>query len=183
MKDHPRPPERPHRNCYWVELGRLLAGEYPGASEPPAARAKLRGYLEAGITFFLDLTDPRDGLMPYAELLQAEAAVLGRTVEHRRMTIRDMDVPPQVYMREILSTLETALAEGHNVYVHCWGGIGRTGTVVGCYLAQNGLTGDQALKQIAHWWRGVAKSWLYPRSPQTEAQVAYVRKWKRELED
>ena len=170
---------RPHNNCYWVQPGRLLAGEYPGAMGEKAARARLRGYLNAGITFFLDLTDLHDGLASYLELVQAEAAALGRTVTHRRMTIRDMDVPPQAFMREILNVLETALAEGHNVYVHCWGGIGRTGTVVGCYLAQNGMTGDQALQQIAHWWRGVAKSWMYPRSPQTDAQVEYVRKWAR----
>lgn len=173
---------RPHKNCYWVQPGRLLAGEYPGASEPEAARTKLRGYLEAGITFFLDLTDPRDGLAPYVEMVQAEAAALGRSVMHQQMTIRDMDVPPQAYMREILNVLETALAEGHTVYVHCWGGIGRTGTVVGCYLVQTGLTGDQALQQIARWWRGVAKAWLYPRSPQTDAQVTYVRRWRREGE-
>lgn len=176
---------RPHKNCYWVQPGRLLAGEYPGTHEPLTARAKLRGYLDAGITFFLDLTDPRDGLAPYAEWLMAEAAARSLKVEHRQLTIRDMDVPPQAYMREILRVLEAALAEGHNVYVHCWGGIGRTGTVVGCYLVERGLTGEQALAQIAHWWRGVAKSWLYPRSPQTDAQVEYVRTWERvgELED
>ena len=28
--------------------------------------------------------------------------------------------------------------DGRKVYVHCWGGVGRTGTVVGCYLVRQG---------------------------------------------
>lgn len=31
------------------------------------------------------------------------------------------------------------------VYLHCWGGIGRTGTIVGCWLARNGFPGKAAL--------------------------------------
>jgi len=174
--DHPRP----HRNCYWVEPGRLLAGEYPGALDSAAARERLRGYLDAGITFFLDLTDARDELESYAGLLRDEAAARGLRVEHRRLPIRDLSVPDPHDMAHILDTLDEALRAGHTVYVHCWGGIGRTGTVVGCHLVRRGMTGEQALAQIAHWWRGVAKSWLHPRSPQTEEQIAYVRNWGSE---
>ncbi|MGQ0600416.1 MAG: protein-tyrosine phosphatase family protein [Anaerolineales bacterium] len=178
-KDHPRP----HRNCYWVQPGRLLAGEYPGAYESTAAREKLCGYLDAGITFFLDLTDPRDGLESYVEMLRDEAAARGITVEHRRISIRDMSVPDADDMAHILDMLDEALADGHNVYVHCWGGLGGRGGVVGCHLVRHGMTGEAALAQIAHWWRGVAKSWLYPRSPQTEEQAKYVRDWKTQSDD
>ena len=31
-------------------------------------------------------------------------------------------------MQEILDAVDRALAAGRNVYLHCWGGIGRTGT-------------------------------------------------------
>lgn len=171
--DHPRP----HPNCYWVTPGRLLAGEYPGAWLAAEARERLSRYLDVGITFFLDLTDPADGLEPYTRLLESEAAARGIVVAHRRMAIRDMDTPTTGHMTDILKTLDEALANGHNVYVHCWGGIGRTGTVVGCYLAQQGQTGQQALSHLAHLWRGVAKSRTFPRSPQTEAQVEFVRRW------
>ncbi|WP_374108489.1 hypothetical protein [Nostoc sp. XA010] len=33
-----------------------------------------------------------------------------------------------------LPPIDRALNGQEKVYVHCWGGIGRTGIVVGCYL-------------------------------------------------
>ena len=36
-------------------------------------------------------------------------------------------------MVAILDSLDTAIADEHTIYLHCWGGIGRTGTVVGCW--------------------------------------------------
>ena len=70
-----------------------------------------------------------------------------------------------------------ALDDDKSVYVHCWGGIGRTGTVVGCWLVRHGMTGDEALAQIVEWWRGMEKARIHPRSPQTREQHAYVRNW------
>jgi len=34
------------------------------------------------------------------------------------------------------------------VYVHCWGGIGRTGSVIGCVLADEGLGYDATIKRL-----------------------------------
>lgn len=164
--------ERPHSNCYWVH-SQLMAGEYPIVREPEAGLRKLQGILEHGITSFLDLTDPLDGLVPY-EVMQA-----GKAFRHRRMTIRDMDVPPLETMGLILDHLQQELQEGHRVYVHCWGGIGRTGTVVGCHLMERGMSAEQALAHIAERWTTMEKIVRFPRSPQTDAQVEFVRNWSR----
>lgn len=175
---------RPHSNCYWVRPGALLAGEYPGDLDDTAALGKLRALLDAGVTFFLDLTEPYEPglvapLQPYLPLLEAEATARGQRVTHRRLSIRDYGVPrSRSEMRAILDTLDAAVAAGERVYVHCWGGIGRTGTVVGCYLVRHGLTGTAALAQIAEWWGTVEKSAWHPRSPQTDAQINYVRHWQ-----
>jgi protein-tyrosine phosphatase len=80
-------------------------------------------------------------------------------------------------MRRTLDALDLALAQGRNVYLHCWGGVGRTGTTVGCYLVRHGLNGADALAQLAAWWRTVPKSRTFPRSPETEAQAEYIRGW------
>ncbi|MEZ4622417.1 MAG: hypothetical protein R2867_43905 [Caldilineaceae bacterium] len=64
----------PHDNCYWVIPGRFMAGEYPGAYRATVARQRLQSYLAAGITEFIDLTHPNDGLAPYENILLETAA-------------------------------------------------------------------------------------------------------------
>ena len=157
--------------------GRFLAGEYPGAFRPAVARQRLADYLASGITYFLDLTQPHDGLEPYAALLAEEGARVGLTTEYIRLPIYDMSVPSAAHMVAILDTIDQALAAGKNVYVHCWGGIGRTGTVIGCHLVRHGYDGEQALAQLAYWWESVEKSNRSPRSPETNEQVNMVRDW------
>lgn len=162
--------DRPHQNCYWVARGRLMAGEYPIVRDPTRGREKLAGILAAGVDEFLDLTDVADRLEPYHKL---------GPFGHRRMTIRDMDVPEAAFMRQILDHLAVRLAGGRTVYVHCWGGIGRTGTVVACHLMEQArMTADQALAHIAESWETMEKRVRFPRSPQTDAQVDFVRGWK-----
>lgn len=166
----------PHGNCYRV-APQLIAGEYPGSSDLLAAQARLLHYLDAGITYFLDLTEEREGV-PYRELLMPFAAARGIQVVHQRLPIQDFAVPrTPAAMVEILDTIDAALATQHTVYLHCWGGIGRTGTVVGCWLVRHGQTGEAALATIARHWHGVEKARYHPRSPETEAQHAYVRAW------
>jgi hypothetical protein len=166
----------PHRNCYRV-APQLIAGEYPGAATRMVANMRIERHLAAGISHFLDLTEVGE-LKPYAELLAA-AAARGSAALHQRMPIRDMGLPQTpAAMCAILDALDAALAAGHMVYVHCWGGIGRTGTVVGCWLVRHGQPGDAALATIARHWRTVEKARYHPRSPETDAQHAYVRGWR-----
>lgn len=172
----------PYPNSYWVQPGRLLAGEYPGAFLPTAARRKLRLLLDAGVTFFLDLTHPADGLEPYADLLRVEAKAFSTPITYRRMAIPDRDIPTAAQMVATLDVIDEALAAGQVVYIHCWGGIGRTGTVVGCHLARHcdkpDGKGDAALAQLAELWQTVEKRDRHPRSPETPAQVQMVRTWQ-----
>ena len=171
-------PDRPLPNTYWVVPGRFLAGEYPGATYRQAATDKLRTLLGAGINHFIDLTQRRDRLAPYAEPAAQEADRLGMEFTHEHHPVVDLGVPRR---REdtarILDAIDAALGDGRNVYVHCWGGIGRTGTIVGCRLVRHGRTGHEALAQIAEWWQDVEKSYIHPHSPQTREQRAYVRHW------
>lgn len=170
----PTPPPIP--DSYWVIPGRLLAGEYPGAREDMDARRKLRRFLDAGITFFLDLTEEGE-LVPYAHLLAEEAMARGIAVEHHRAPIRDLSTPTPDETERILDIIDAALGAGHRVYVHCWGGIGRTGTIIGCYLVRHGMTGAEALAQIERLRRPTPDGWR--RSPETQEQWAFVLNWPR----
>jgi hypothetical protein len=158
--------------------GRLLAGEYPSAKDAAEAIVKLNRFLDSGITFFLDLTEAGEyNLRPYAAQI-AQLAAARRppcAITHRRLTIPDMGTPDPATMTRILATLDAALAQGETVYIHCFGGIGRTGTVVGCWLVRHGLTGQQALAQIAAWRAGTPDGWK--QSPETAAQRQLVLDW------
>jgi protein-tyrosine phosphatase len=80
-------------------------------------------------------------------------------------------------MARILDDIDAALADDRGVYVHCWGGIGRTGTVVGCWLMRHGLDVGDPIRRIEELRRDVEDAWM--PSPQTAGQRAMVTGWKR----
>ena len=168
--------QRPVSESYWVEPGRLLAGEYPGQYEEKCTRRRLDALLEAGFDTFIDLTRPNETI-PYASLLREEARIYEINATHQRFPIGDFGLPTPELMNTLLAAIEESLQNGSKIYLHCWGGIGRTGTTVGCYLVRQGKTGDEALDQLSAWWRDVPKSSYHPRSPETQAQADFVRTW------
>ena len=159
----------PIRSSYWAADG-LLAGEYPGALDRADAARRLRAFADRGVTVFVDLTHPADGLEPYEGLLAPPARRLGHA-------IMDMGTTTIPHMERILDDIDAALSNGSGVYVHCWGGIGRTGTVVGCWLMRHGLDEGDPIRRIAELRRDVGDAWM--PSPQTSAQCAMVTGWKR----
>lgn len=169
----------PIKNSYWVREGKLAAGEYPGAMDPVTTRTKLSALLDAGIRLFLDLTEQHE-LVPYEPVLRQLAAEHGIDITYRRMPIPDVSVPSIEQMRRIQKVIAEALAADIPVYVHCWGGVGRTGTVVGCYLVETGMTGKEALARLAELWQTMEKRYRKPRTPETWEQEEFVRQWKRE---
>jgi hypothetical protein len=165
----------PVDGSYWVN-DQLLAGEYPGGWDEESLKLDLRRLLIAGVTYFLDLTEEREkGLRPYAAALHEIVRGIGRAVQHHRMPIPDFETPSVEYMRGILDALDAALADGHTVYLHCYAGIGRTGTVVGCYLVRHGHSGRGALDELARLRRGSALENAF--SPATEEQRRLVYDW------
>ena len=86
-----------------------------------------------------------------------------------------MGTPTLGEMVGILDTIDAALNAGHTIYVHCYGGIGWTGTVVGCFMVRHGISGAEALNEIAHLRQGTPDGWK--SSPETKAQREMVLNW------
>jgi ADP-ribosylglycohydrolase/protein-tyrosine phosphatase len=168
---------RPLGDVYWVLPEGLLAGAYPGSSTRDAAESRLTELLDQGITTFIDLTEEGEGppLEPYSELLNKLAAARGIATRHVRLSIRDVDVPTDARMCEILASIESALANRETVYVHCWGGVGRTGTVVGCLLVNRGTAPADALERIAELRADTKRA--HRVSPETADQRDFIMSW------
>jgi hypothetical protein len=162
--------DRPLPNSYWVIPGRLLAGEYPGDPDPARARLRLARLRDAGIDSFVDLTE-EDELPPYSLWLPKQA-------EYLRSPIVDTCVPNNVSdTRALLAAIHAGLARGRGVYVHCRAGIGRTGLIIGCFLAEQESDGKAALKTLNRLWLQSERSQTWPKVPQTAEQAAYIRGW------
>ena len=168
----------PIPEAYWVEPGRFLAGEYPGLFDSEQTRKRLDALLEAGIDTFIDLTRENENI-PYETILKEQSRIYNRDAHYYRYAIGDFGLPTPELMKAILDKIDQSLQAGRRVYVHCWGGIGRTGTTVGCYLVRRGLSGEDALRQLASWWREVPKSRVHSHSPETLEQRVFVRDWSR----
>jgi hypothetical protein len=63
--------------------------------------------------------------------------------------------------------------------VHCRAGIGRTGLIIGCYLAEQEASGKAALKTLNQLWRQSARSASWAQVPQTAEQADYIRHWPK----
>jgi len=164
--------DRPLPNSYWVIPGRLLAGEYPGGSDFTDSRARLARVRDAGIDYFVDLTE--EGELPaYRHLLPFH-------IKYLRSAIADRSVPSDgVQVQTLLTDIRAALAAGRGVYVHCHAGIGRTGLVMGCYLAEEDGDGKAAIKRLNQLWVQSERAKSWPKVPQTTEQADYIQRWPK----
>jgi len=194
----------PFNRSYWVESGRLLAGFYPGGTSAAETTAKLDQLLDAGIRTFINLTEEEEvgtnvgplgafqlefnlseegetgtnvgTLRPYQLELHALAEKRNIDIAYTRIPIRDLEVPSFKTMDLILGVIGFSISNSQPVYVHCLGGIGRTGTVVGCYLKRkHGLSGEEVMRKMEELR---AEDVLAQRpSPERSCQVEMLMKY------
>lgn len=170
-----RIPERKLR--YWVKPGELLAGPYPSDFFGGGTQQILLDILNAGIRSFIDLTMP---IQPYGYHYADELAILGQAKNldlfTARMPIEDFGIPDQAFMKEILNLVDARISAGSPVYIHCRGGLGRTGTVVCCWLIRHGCPVDEVFSRLDNLRKDTYTA--DEPSPETEEQMQFVFNWK-----
>jgi hypothetical protein len=170
----------PFPQSYWVRPGLLCAGQYPGSQDSDERDRKLNGLLDCGIHRVVNLIPSTETgangqpFDPYEPRLQALAASRNLQVECVRIDFPDGRTPQRSKMSRILDTLDASLAAGEPLYFHCWGGHGRTSTVVGCYLVRHGMAGQEAINQIVAWRKPLPRN----HYPFEGSQAAFVLGWR-----
>ena len=184
MHDNTVLPAVPFPRSYWVVPGKLLAGCYPGDKHRKEAEVKLRDLLTCGVRVVVNLMEEdeigHDGesFVTYEETFWRIARETGTEAECIRIPIPDLTAPSSKLMATILDRIDHAISQGKPVFVHCWGGKGRTGTVVGCYLARHRMAlGKEALQKIAELRKNDPTS--HEASPETDSQRRLVKYWRK----
>ena len=94
------------------------------------------------------------------------------TVDFGHCPIPDLGVPNLEALETVVADLTRRLKAGQVVYLHCWGGRGRAGTVGACVVGRlYGLRGEEALARTD---RALSTREDTGRSPETEEQRALV---------
>lgn len=160
---------RPLYQSYYIGSGHTFAGEYPGDKNGKKAKNKIRNMLHFGVRHFIDLTEEGE-LHPYAHLLSS-----GCTYD--RFPIRDVSIPKSTHevYRLIDKITEFSKRDDGYIYIHCWGGVGRTGTIVACLRAEGmeNPTIEDALTCLRNLFSEMPKS-SHRLTPETKEQEAFI---------
>lgn len=179
----------PTTRCYWVVKDRLLAGAYPFGK-------RVEELWDAGVRTFVDLVEEQthsvtgESLESYVPTLEKLSKRDGDPFEVVRAPLPDHHVPgfatPEGHefwhtVERALDAVDRSMQNGKSVYVHCVGGIGRTGMVVGCWLKQQGLAGQWDVIEALSALRKADKERAARKSPETMEQERVARYWFREM--
>lgn len=152
----------------WLAPGHVLVGRYPlTAPDEAEGRAHLRRLLEAGVTTFVCLQSevppqterqkwPTEGIklngrrcLLYAQLALQFAG--GRKLHFLHEPMDDLSSPGLKELHRLVADLETRIRSGETVFLHCWGGRGRSATVAGCLLMRlYNLTPEEVLQRVQY---------------------------------
>ena len=142
----------------------------------------MKGLLDHGIRHFINLMENhefnwnRKPFFPYKEQMKSIAESMGVDVIFKRIPIKDMRTSSRIEMIQALNRIDESIEHGRPVYIHCWGGRGRTGTVVGCYLARHGYASGQKVIEFIKDFRRNTEGHNQP-SPETSGQIDMVLSW------
>jgi atypical dual specificity phosphatase len=86
------------------------------------------------------------------------------------LPVADFSAPRFEQLEAGVAAISEAIASGKRVAVHCGGGLGRTGTLLACYLVHKGLPAEEAIAHVRA---------LRPGSVETREQAQAVKAFER----
>jgi len=181
--------EGPTDESNWVIPDRLLVGAYPAHKEDDLHEEQLTVLLKCGVTTFVCLqseyshhTSKCDEMRPYihdayqiCKITTSKSMMCDpSSLSFLHLPINDCDTTDDDVVLRLAKGLCWRLVRGEVLYLHCWGGHGRTGTLVAVMLGMlYNISKAEALKrtQLYHDCRVCT---LNVPSPQTFSQRMQV---------
>jgi atypical dual specificity phosphatase len=121
------------RNFSW-----LIEDEIAGMAKPASSVYDFEFLKEKGFEAIVSLTE-----FPLSEMLIEE---FGFSVKH--IPVGDFQAPTLEQIEDFVEFAQNARSEGKKLVVHCDAGIGRTGTMLACYLVSKGYKATDAIEDV-----------------------------------
>lgn len=140
----------------WILKGKLVGSERPRTRDLPWLRDHL------GIKAIVSLT----------EVPLAPQYVTSHGFEYLHVPIIDFTAPTQDQIDEYVAFVSKMLVRDKPVLTHCCAGLGRTGTMLACYLVHLCRDPSEAIREVRR---------KRPGSVQVESQIASIYHYARRL--
>jgi protein tyrosine/serine phosphatase len=167
---------------WWVEQGKLCAGQTPVSFESYDSKQYLKHLIDMGMRTFISLQEEdevsRKRFAFYHDALERISEDMGIETSFIRLPAMDGSTLNDHQITLMLDLIDSSLKRNHPVYLHCLAGHGRTGTIVGCWLARHGITGKAALDKLIE-LRAEDPHFATRPCPQKPGQIAKVRGWQK----
>lgn len=116
----------------------------------------IRAWGAAAVVTLMDMRE-HDEL----NVLDLPEKVWGAEMEWIHLPIADQHAPDAVFLRRwktFGSRIVSTLANGDRVFIHCKGGLGRTGTIAACLLIESGMKPAEAIASVRRVRRGAIET-------------------------
>lgn len=120
-------------NFRWIDEG-VIAG-----SSRPSSAEEVQWLYERGIRAIVSLH-------PVSSEVQQEIARLG--IAHKHLLVEDFGVPDEQEIDEFFEFVGEQTEKGNPCLVHCYAGVGRTGTMLALYLVSKGAEAQEAIDRL-----------------------------------
>jgi len=154
---------KPFPQSYWVIPGILCVGPYPSGLSVEEKYDKARAIIEHRFRTIINLTAPGElsasgePFFDYKTLIEKTNFRSG-LIHFEQHGWPDAEAPPLNTLLHVTQLVDANARAGRKTYLHCYGGHGRSGTVIAAWLILKGKTYDEAIQMINDFRADLPKS-------------------------